>query len=812
MREPLQNLRNWKLTRLSDQIIIPAVLVTISFLAILGFVAFFLGQQAVETQVSLRNRRISALVAGEVTTFFENLVDNVRSQERYLIAKEHSVEALANLRRHFPKTYSKLWLINAQGQQTFLLSDSNAADETFKITKLRPKAAKELGAEVGQALKTNSLKLSPVAFYPITKRPYITLTLPLATDGLTNAGALVAQVDLRSFWAKVDAIQIEQGSVRIIDQRGVILAHPDRNLVGQTLQINELAQVFRGFEDSVTYTEKGITYLAAYSPIRGSLNWGVIVEQQRAVALAPVQIIGLTAIITTGLSALIVVLLLSSLVHRAVKPVEALSQFATKIALSNDLSHDLRNEKLLNRAPTSEIKALFDSFNQMLSRLNSAQEQLLQWNSVLEERVTKRTAQLQTVLEVARLSTVSLQKLEILSTTLEQLERIVHYDLAAVMLLDKSEKNFESLEIDAKERKIQQVIRSIDEYQLNLAVMQEATPINIADTTQDSRWVNLPGMVNLPCSWLGVPLIVKKRPIGVLGLLKRQPNFYREEDITLVTALMNQVAVTLAHACLHKESVQRMERELAQAEQIQRHLFPKAAPPIKGIAAATFYRATRETTGDFYEFIVQHVADDANPPQKLGVIVGDVSGKSLPAALMMTMARTAVCSAARLTPLDPAQVLQTANQTLLGDVPKGSFVASSYALFDMEEYQLLLSNAAQPAPILVRDGQTTLLEGTGCHFPLSIIATATYETLQIALKPHDLVIFYTDGVVEAQNIRQQLFSFERFCSIISSCSSPEITLQQVLERIILAVANWVGEAPQSDDIAIVALRVLERKA
>jgi serine phosphatase RsbU (regulator of sigma subunit) len=143
----------------------------------------------------------------------------------------------------------------------------------------------------------------------------------------------------------------------------------------------------------------------------------------------------------------------------------------------------------------------------------------------------------------------------------------------------------------------------------------------------------------------------------------------------------------------------------------------------------------------------------------------------------------------------------------VGDIPRGSFVASSYATFNVANRTFDLVNAGQPAPLLLRDGQVAMLEGPGSHLPLGVMATPIYETLCIAIEPGDLIVFYTDGVIEAHNRHHELFGFEGLEAVVGTCTDLDITPQQVVERVIAAVMDWIDDMPQHDDIALVVLQV-----
>jgi serine phosphatase RsbU (regulator of sigma subunit) len=554
----------------------------------------------------------------------------------------------------------------------------------------------------------------------------------------------------------------------------------------------------------------------------GVIDWAVVVEQREDVALAPVSTIGLVSIVATIMSVICVAALLSVLVRHTVQPVEELSQLASRIATSGNLSDTLQHEAstLATHHHDTEIGTLAASFDHMVSGLRQAQERLQQWNEELEQRVTERTAELRTVLEVARLSGASLREQDVLNTILEQVERLIEYDSASVMLLDGSGTSLDIVAYADPTGEMEQFARhfSVDLFPLNREVLHRTAPLIISNTAHEPRWSDKGEGTS---SWLAAPLLVQDHPIGILALLKREANFYTSDHANLLAALANQVAVMLAHARLYEDSVRRVEQELEEAEQIQRHLFPHT-PQVDGLPIAAYYRPARETTGDFYEFLASEdpaqtdlMHNGNNPserttlaldPHHLGVILGDVSGKSLPAALLMAMARTALRSAARNTPHDPAAVIDLANATLVGEVPFGSFVATTYALFNRRDLTLDIINAAQPSPMLLRHGVVTLLEGRGNRLPLGIARLAGYEATRVTLQPDDMVVFYTDGVIEAMNSRHELFGFERLSNTIGATGV--VTPQQMLESILTDVTVWTGHEPQSDDIALVVLRVV----
>lgn len=800
----------WRRANLTRRIGIPAIAVTLLFVAALGFVAFRLGQRAVVDEVNTRNRQLAVQISGEIATFFESQLDILRLQAGQIVTTADVAEqgaALVRLRTQFPYAYNDLRLYNAAGGET--LSATGRLGDLIAGGAAVAADPAAVDTEVASAIARRTLTISPVAFRPITSTPYVTATLPILSCDIGQvpcepAGAIVAQVDLRSFWTRVDAFRIEDGAVTIVDETGTVVAHPDRREVGRQIDQAAIAPLFASYEGATSFERAGRTYLAAYAPVGAPLGWGVVVEQERDAALGPVGRIGTAAFLATLLSAISLALLLSALIGRALRPVRSLSAATGQIAAGADL-HAVPAFGVAEEDEGAELGALAASFNRMIGRLREAQDELRALNDDLERRVERRTAQLQTVLEVARLSGSTLREQAVLETLLDQIGRLVAFDAATIRLLNRSGAELETVAASGIGAPNLPRRVSLAAGGVLAVIVGERRHVIVADTRDDPAWVRSFGPDEGGGSWLGLPLLVSDEAIGTLSVYARRPGAYGEEEAALLTALGGQVAITLSHARLYEESVRRVEQELQTARQIQKHLFPERAPTLSGLDIATYYRPARETTGDFYSFITP-AGEPGTPADAVDLFIGDVSGKSLPAALLMTMARTALYAAASGAD-GPVETLRRANAVLVGDIPRGSFVASTFARLDRGAGTCTLVNAAQPAPLLARGGRTLLLEGPGAHLPLGIVAEPAYEAHSVSLCSGDLLLFYTDGVIEAFSPAGELFGFERLEATALACA--DAPAHEVVRRLMEAVRLWMDTAPQHDDIAIVAVRITE---
>jgi serine phosphatase RsbU (regulator of sigma subunit) len=262
-------------------------------------------------------------------------------------------------------------------------------------------------------------------------------------------------------------------------------------------------------------------------------------------------------------------------------------------------------------------------------------------------------------------------------------------------------------------------------------------------------------------------------------------------------------AVAIEHGSLFKEvlSKLRMERDLSVARDIQMSMLPSSCPTIEGYQIAASSTPAREVSGDFFDFID---IDEG----KMGFVIADVTGKSVSGALVMTASK----SVFRLLSEDQmsvGEIMKRANKQIKKDITraKGMFVALLYAVLNKEEKRLGMCSAGQTQPILLsaKTGEATLIETEGDAFPLGIIDDADYQETKLQLDSRDLVIFYTDGVVEAMNKKGEMYGFERFLEVIKGNSGLDANI--FLEKLIDDINSFVGKAEQHDDLTIVVIKV-----
>lgn len=321
----------------------------------------------------------------------------------------------------------------------------------------------------------------------------------------------------------------------------------------------------------------------------------------------------------------------------------------------------------------------------------------------------------------------------------------------------------------------------------------------------EPRRERLDGAMHDLASELVIPLVYKDQLRGLISLgRKKSGKMFTPEDLDLLRTVAYQGAIALENAQLFEENLVkgRMEEELRIAHDIQLGMLPDVPPAIEGLRIAARSLPAREVGGDFYDFVVS--ADDSTGA-RVGIIVGDVSGKGVSGALLMSAARSTYRVLLETRP-SVAEVMHLANQRLHRDIRKGMFVALVYAVFDAHERTLTVSNAGQTQPILCRAGQEpAYVETEGDSFPLGILSDSEYREARLAVKEGDILIFYTDGIVEAMNADGELYGFERLMASVRE--GRDLDAEGLLDKLMADVAGFVGGVEQHDDLTLVVARV-----
>jgi serine phosphatase RsbU (regulator of sigma subunit) len=289
----------------------------------------------------------------------------------------------------------------------------------------------------------------------------------------------------------------------------------------------------------------------------------------------------------------------------------------------------------------------------------------------------------------------------------------------------------------------------------------------------------------------------------LLGLLVLGPHLrgaaYSREERALLDTLAPQIAPTLRVAQLVQAQQaqvrehERIEQELRMAQDIQQAFLSKDPPTLPGWQITPYYQPAREVGGDFYDFLP--FADG-----RLGIVIGDVSGKGVPAALLMatvhTMLRTAVQGMSA-----PGEILARVNNLLYAETPSGMFVTCFYALLDPKSGRLRYANAGQDLPYRLHKDGVSELWATG--MPLGMMPSTRYEEHDVNIAPGDSLLFYSDGLVEAHNSRHEMFDTPRLKALLETHAGGASLIDVLLSEL----TRFTGEgSKQEDDVTLLMLQ------
>ena len=416
-----------------------------------------------------------------------------------------------------------------------------------------------------------------------------------------------------------------------------------------------------------------------------------------------------------------------------------------------------------------------------------------------------------TILSASNALTSVLNLDEVIYRVIQTVRKEMFLDTAGLILVGAGEEGSRGIFIrDIENKKEEQVeMQFTADDPLVKLISREKKLITRYDVEEDQRYKNICQQCNKSFEETGssllIPLTYQDEVKGVLTLgYKKSGRFYTRDDIDLLETLTNQSAIAIENARLFEENIEktRMEEELKIAHDIQISMLPEHSPEIKGYSIAASSYPAREVGGDFYDFIEIGEGSD----KKLGIIVGDVSGKAVSGALVMAASRSIFRVLA-----DPdvsvSDMMLKGNRRLKHDVKKGMFVALVYALLDPPDRTMTIVNAGQTQPIICSNqgDKPSYIDSEGDRFPLGIIEDCDYQETVVTLKPGDTVVLYTDGIVEAMNEAGDMYGFDRFIDVIDT--NRELGADAFLRTLMSDVTHFVGDAEQHDDLTIVAVKV-----
>jgi len=424
------------------------------------------------------------------------------------------------------------------------------------------------------------------------------------------------------------------------------------------------------------------------------------------------------------------------------------------------------------------------------SRIGTAVE-----NARLFESAQKQAETLLLLNEIGREASSSLQVEEVLRRAAELAKRLIDYQIFSILLHDETAAVYRHRVTVKFGQRVQEKSVVPEHEGIVGAAAKLRRPVVVPDVSLDPRY----RMVNSETrSELAVPMIYKNRVVGVMDLESPQLNYFTPDHVQVLSILAAHLAVSIENARLYEQVARdesRMERDLSAARRIQGALLPKLPGPEFGLDIAARVVSSRELSGDLYDFM-------RYGPQDLGIALGDVSGKGSAAALYGAVAVGTMRSLGSQKPR-PASMLRALNGFLGERLIEGRFMTLCFATWNKQRRRLRIASAGQEQPLLCHSGncEKLLLEG----FPLGIFADAAYDERTIILDKHDVVVFYSDGIVDAQSRNGEFFGAGRLAKLVRE--STALSADGLADKILEEADLFSGGVHPADDRTLLVLKV-----
>ena len=650
---PIRWLRNWWDKKLRRRLLVASISTTLVFLVLLGALSFRTGQAGVRREVEQGNKILAAIVGQDIRAQYDTTINNVRLFGRQLeeptATLSHQARAMLELRRASPLTYRALYLFDGKGRLLIHLADPLedllAIQDVTEIISRSPIPLTDKISTACEAAKSGETFLSTAQIVGADQVPIIYMGLPVVVEGEQSSQILVVEIELRDVWRRIDAIYVGQkGRAFVVSREGMIIAHPDRSYVGQLIA-PELEPVLAGYEGRAEYTDplSDRVMLASYSPVGKQSGWGIVVEQERAEVLAPINTI---ASITLGVLVVAsgMAIFVSVLIARSVtQPLQDLAEVTQTIARTGDLSQDV------TVARQDEVGQLATAFSQMIASRQQAEERA---RHLLDQQiaVNQLALALGETRDLDMIYHTIHQHIEAMvdtwgfivssfdnETQLIRAEYFVAHEGAA---LDIAE--FPPIPLAEPGRGEQsQVIRTgkplyspdyrksrREKGQTEYDVRDNGTIIKGPPPPEEQE--------DSTNSALYVPMKVEGEVIGVMQLQSCRLDAYTQEDIDLLAAMANVAAVAVQNARLYesvqrelaervraeealKEYSERLEEMVAERTAELRESEEKSRAQYKGIPVPTY---TWQKVGDDFALVDYNDAAEAITQGKIADFVG----------------------------------------------------------------------------------------------------------------------------------------------------------------------------------------------
>lgn len=417
-------------------------------------------------------------------------------------------------------------------------------------------------------------------------------------------------------------------------------------------------------------------------------------------------------------------------------------------------------------------------------------------NARLYTRVARQAQTLEVLNEISRELTSILDLDELLERISQLLRRIIDFQMFSVWLVNEHERVLENqFALRFGERFHPEETIPLDRGLVGAAIASHRL-VRVSDVRKDTRYI----MINPEArSEMAVPLIYKGKVIGVLDIEHTRAHYFNEDHERALTTLAAQIAISIENARLYQrvaQQEQRLEHDLAMAREVQLRLLPPVKPKHKQAEFSARFIPARTIGGDLYDLIQYD-------PNRSAIVLGDVSGKATPAALYAALVSGIMRSAASQS-LSPSEVLKVLNDALQERKVDSQYVVMLYSVWNDDNRTLQIANAGASQPLICRSGEVESIKAEG--FPLGLFPNVDYEEFSIATQPGDSIIFFSDGITDAQNDAEEMFGDERLRAVVKK--NYQKSASKIADAILAEVGKFQAGHEHFDDETVVVLKVL----
>lgn len=416
------------------------------------------------------------------------------------------------------------------------------------------------------------------------------------------------------------------------------------------------------------------------------------------------------------------------------------------------------------------------------------------------------TDKLRLLLDITKKISRSLDLQEVLNLVMDTLDSLIHYDAAGIYIVKCRTLNHETVPNPTCVFHTETVrgydIDDLVDLRLKMGegiighVAMTGEPVISPDVRTDPRYVNAREETR---SEMVAPIISNDEVIGVFDLESDRLNAYTPDDLQVLLLLASQVAIIIEKVMLHEQLIQkkRLEGQLEVARQVQLELLPAADPQLEGFDICAWNFSTEEVSGDYYDWV--SIYED-----QIGMVIADVSGKGVPAALLMAFLRASLRAAIHIG-YAPHISMAKVNYLLWESIERNQFVTAFYGVLDASNKTLAYTNAGHNPPLLMdADGTARFIERGG--LPLGMFRDTRYYEYYQAIEPGQILVLYTDGATEALGANGEEYGRQRLEAAVRA--SRHLSARELITAIQQDVLAWTDGRGASDDMTFFIVKAL----